>query len=237
MTLRMSRQDGLGAPAGAVLDRPALPRRDARQAGDPITAVLRHVPQSEAAELAAVLVDAGINCIKLPLSDPSALANIETMARICGDRAVIAAGSVLTTADVERTARAGARRVLSPATDGAVIAHAGKLGLETCPCAQTVTEALAAHKAGASALGLFPASAAGPQTLAAIRALLPAGFPIHAFGGITPADFPAWLAAGVTGFGLEGTLYKPGDRSQTVHLRARILLTAAQNALDEMDGG
>ena len=50
----------------------------------------------------------------------------------------------------------------------------------------------------------------GRDGLDALRAVLPAGTPVYAVGGVGPADFAAWRAAGADGFGLGSSLFQPG---------------------------
>jgi len=76
-------------------------------------------------------------------------------------------------------------------------------------------------RAGADALKLFPAEAAPPSVLKAMRAVLPADVPILPVGGITPEVMAGYVAAGAAGFGLGSALYRPGDDPSTVARKAR----------------
>ena len=82
--------------------------------------------------------------------------------------------------------------------------------------------------AGADGLKLFPAEAASPKVLAALRAVLPSTMPVLPVGGIDAAAIPAWLKAGARGFGIGSALYKPGLDRAAVAARARALMDALQ---------
>ena len=74
---------------------------------------------------------------------------------------------------------------------------------------------------------MFPAEGASPAYLKAQCAVLPAGLPIFAVGGITTANLPAWMAAGARGAGIGSALYAPGlAGAAEVGARARAFVAA-----------
>ena len=176
----------------------------------PLVAILRGLRPDEALDIAAVLHDAGFRCLEVPLNSPEPLESIWRISEAFGDRLLVGAGTVLTVADVEAVAQAGGRLIVSPNTDTAVIAAAKARGLVSLPGMFTPSEAFAALAAGADGLKLFPAEAASPTVLKAMKAVLPADKPVFVVGGVTPEAMAPWRAAGAQGFGLGSALYKPG---------------------------
>lgn len=176
----------------------------------PLIAILRGVQPDEVEPIGDALVEAGFTLIEVPLNSPRPFDSIARLVRRCGDRALVGAGTVLSTDDVARLADAGGRMAISPNTNTAVIAASVSAGMNALPGYFTPSEAFAAIDAGASAIKLFPAEAASPGVLKAQRAVLPKNIPVLAVGGITPAGMAPWRAAGVGGFGLGSALYKPG---------------------------
>jgi 2-dehydro-3-deoxyphosphogalactonate aldolase len=73
---------------------------------------------------------------------------------------------------------------------------------------------------------LFPAEAASPAMVKALKAVLPPEIPVLPVGGIDEARMQPYLAAGAAGFGLGGALYNPGMRADDVHARAAQLIAA-----------
>ena len=132
-----------------------------------IVAILRGVTPDTVIEVAECLVQSGIKTIEVPLNSPNALESIRLLQQGFGDRAVIGAGTVLTVEQVEAVAQTGARLVLSPNMDVAVIERTRALGLTSIPGVATATEAFRALQAGANALKLFPADVLGVGTLKA----------------------------------------------------------------------
>jgi 2-dehydro-3-deoxyphosphogluconate aldolase/(4S)-4-hydroxy-2-oxoglutarate aldolase len=74
-------------------------------------------------------------------------------------------------------------------------------GVAMYPGALTPTEILSAHRSGAAAVKLFPASAMSPGYLKDVRGPFP-GIPVIPTGGVGVEDIPSWLAAGAAAVGL-----------------------------------
>jgi len=197
-----------------------LSRFDAAFAICPLIAILRGVTPDEVVPVGEALIAAGFTLIEVPLNSPDAIESIARLVAAAGDRAVVGAGTVLTEADVGAVAGAGGALVISPNANLEVIAATAARGLVSLPGIATPTEAFAALGAGATALKLFPAEAASPAVLKAMRAVLPTSVPILPVGGIAPDNLRPWREAGAAGFGLGSSLYKPGFDPAEVGNRA-----------------
>lgn len=191
-----------------------------------LIAILRGITPAEVLDHATALLDAGIEAIEVPLNSPEPWDSIARLLDRYGAQARIGAGTVLTVAQVQRLAGMGARLVVSPDCNPAVIAATRAAGMESWPGVMTPTECLSAIAAGATGLKLFPASIIGPGGLAAIRAVLPPALPVYAVGGAGPDDFAAWRAAGAAGFGLGSALYRPGQTPQQTATAAAAVVAA-----------
>jgi 2-dehydro-3-deoxyphosphogalactonate aldolase len=130
-------------------------------------------------------------------------------------------------AEVDAVHAAGARLVVMPHADAALVARAKSLGIIAVPGFFTPSEAFAMIAAGADGLKLFPAEAASPKVLRSLRAVLPPRIPVLPVGGIDAEGIGAWRAAGAAGFGIGSALYKPGMTAAEVALRAHALAAAA----------
>lgn len=203
-----------------------LARFDAAFAACPLIAILRGVTPDEVVPIGEALIDAGFTLIEVPLNSPDPIESIGRLASAAGDRAMIGAGTVLCEADVAAVAGAGGTLIISPNANPVVIAAAASSGLISLPGIATPTEAFAALDAGATALKLFPAEAASPAVLKAMRAVLPKGARVLPVGGIAPDNMAPWRNAGAAGFGLGSALYQPGFTAAQVGERAAAFVSA-----------
>jgi 2-dehydro-3-deoxyphosphogalactonate aldolase len=199
---------------------------DAAFASCPLIAILRGVRPDEVVAIGEELVAAGFTLIEVPMNSPDPLDSVARLVAALGDRAMIGAGTVLTVDQVAAMRDAGGRMVISPNTNIDVIRASAAAGLVSLPGIATPSEALAALDAGATALKLFPAEAASPTILKAMRAILPSGLRILPVGGIVPEGMAPWRQAGAAGFGLGSALYKPGMTADEVGARARAFVAA-----------
>lgn len=192
----------------------------------PLVAILRGLTPEEAVGVGEALLDAGFTCLEVPLNSPRPLESIRLLREALGDRAVVGAGTVLTPEAVRDVVAAKGQIIISPNADADVIRETVGVGALSMPGVFTATEAFAALKAGAQVLKLFPSEIAGPAGLKALRAVLPSDQRLYAVGGVTPDNLNSWRAAGASGFGIGGALFKPGMTAADVGERARAFVTA-----------
>jgi len=171
-------------------------------------------------------VASGFALIEVPLNSPEPMQSIAILSKAFGDRALIGAGTVMTTDQSSAVKAAGGRLIVSPHCDPALIAEAKAQGHACIPGVATPSEAFAALRAGADALKAFPAEALGPAVIKAWLAVLPPGTRILPVGGIGEGNMAAYWAAGARGFGLGSSLYKPGDTVESVRAKAQQAMAA-----------
>ncbi|MGO2253962.1 MAG: 2-dehydro-3-deoxy-6-phosphogalactonate aldolase, partial [Raoultella ornithinolytica] len=176
-----------------------------------LVAILRGIGPQEAAEHIEMLIDAGFRYIEIPLNSPEWQRSIPQMVAQFGARAVIGAGTVLNVGQVDILAQAGAKLIVTPNTQPAVIRRAVEQGMLVCAGCATATEAFSALEAGAQWLKIFPSSSFGPDYIRALKAVLPPDVPVLAVGGVTPENLATWVQAGCSGAGLGSDLYRPGQ--------------------------
>ena len=198
-----------------------------------LVAILRGLTPERAPEVGAALVGAGFRTIEVPLNSPEPFETIKLLSRQHGASCLIGAGTVITTADVDRVHAAGGRLVVSPNCDGDVIRHALGLGLRVLPGIATATEAFNAVRHGATELKLFPASTYGVGHLKALKSVLPKNVKIYPVGGIGSQDIATWLASGADGFGFGGELFKPAYTLAELTKRSQELHEALRAAMDK----
>lgn len=196
----------------------------------PLVAILRGLTPEEALPVGEALVDAGFTILEVPLNSPRPLDSIAALSSALAGRAIVGAGTVLTTTAAEEVIAAGGQIVVMPHADTAVIARAKELGAACVPGIATPTEAFAALAAGADALKIFPAELVAPKVVKAMLAVLPKGTKLLPVGGITPETMGPYRLAGAAGFGLGSALYAPGTSAEEVGRRARTFIAALGGA-------
>ncbi|KGE00937.1 2-dehydro-3-deoxy-6-phosphogalactonate aldolase [Rhizobium sp. YS-1r] len=191
-----------------------------------LVAILRGIKPEEAESIGEVLIEAGWRIIEVPLNSPEPLKSIERLVKRFGDKALIGAGTVLTPTQVTDVAATGAKVIISPNANPAVIKASRAAGMVSLPGVATPTEAFAAIEAGATGIKAFPAEAIPPLIIKAWKAVLPKEIPVLAVGGVTPENMPAYVQAGAAGFGIGSSLYKPGTDIASVAEKARKFIEA-----------
>jgi len=197
-----------------------------------IIAILRGITPPEAINVCRTLVTAGISLIEVPFNSPEPLKSIAAAARALAGEAEIGCGTALSVEDVEATAAAGGRFVVSPDTNEEVIRRTRALGMTSYPGVFTPTDAFRAIRAGATGLKFFPAEVLGPKGIRAMKAVLPKDLPLFAVGGANPDNFREYFDAGCAGFGLGSYIFKPGMDLGEIDRRARAAVAAYDERQD-----
>lgn len=186
---------------------------DAIRAGH-LVAILRATSTERLVAGATVLVEEGVTTLELPLTSPDALDAIVRIAASAPAGVFVGAGTVRTVADARAAIDAGARFLVAPALDPAVVEHGVAAGVAVLPGVMTPTEIETARAAGAAIVKLFPAATLGPDYLAHLRVPFP-DLEVVPTAGIGLADAPGWLAAGAVAVGvgspLTGHFLEDGD--------------------------
>lgn len=148
---------------------------------------------ADAVPLARALVVGGIRVLEVTLRTPAALESIRAIAAEVPD-AILGAGTVVTPADLDAAAKAGAVFAVSPGASPDLLRAGREAAIPLLPGVMTPSDVINALAAGYTAMKLFPAAQAGG--LGMLKALS-GPFPQVRFcptGSIDPASAPAFLA-------------------------------------------
>jgi 2-dehydro-3-deoxyphosphogluconate aldolase/(4S)-4-hydroxy-2-oxoglutarate aldolase len=174
---------------------------------------------ASALEGARAAIRGGLRLIETTLTTPGALDVIRTLAAEGG--CVSGAGTVLTIEDARAVAAAGARFAMSPVFDAAVVAELHRLGVLAIPGTGTATEILAAHRAGARLVKVFPSGPlGGPDFLRKVRGPLP-HIPLVPTSGPTAETIADYVDAGAVAVGVGGEVLADGFDAVRVEQAAR----------------
>lgn len=204
-----------------------------------VIAIVRGMHPDQMAPLARALERGGIRMMEITFNQnaPETFQNtvnaIRTLSQNMRDMA-IGAGTVMTLEQLHMAADAGARYIISPDVNPALIAETKRLGLTSLPGAMSPTEIVTAWNAGADAVKVFPIGDLGVGYLKAIRAPL-SHIPLIAVGGVNERNCADFLRAGAIGVGVGGQLVNrewidAGEFYKIASLAGKIA-QAAQNAV------
>ena len=173
-----------------------------------VSAILRTDDTEVARHAMRATVDGGFRLVEFTLTTPGA---IDLIAEFAAEAdLVVGAGTVLTVEQARQTVTAGARFIVSPVFNPAVVTQANELGAVSIPGTFTPTEMLAAQQAGADLLKLFPLPGMGPEYIASVLGPLPF-LRLFPTCGVTPRNFLDFLRAGAFGVGFTNHLFVDED--------------------------
>lgn len=172
------------------------------------SAIIRTNETRLAHEAMAAVVRGGFRIVEFTLTTPGALELIKEFSS--NQDLLVGAGTVLTPRQGEDAVKAGARFLVSPVVDPVVISKARDLDVVSIPGTFTPNEMMAADRAGADIVKLFPAPANVTRYVTQIRGPLP-HLKIFPTAGVDEENFEAVLAAGAFGVGFVSSLFRPDD--------------------------
>ncbi len=118
-----------------------------------------------------------------------------------------------------------------PHLDMELVAWSALVGVPAIPGCATPTEVLAAWRAEAAAIKVFPASSLGPGFVRELRGPFP-DIPLIPTGGVTLESVGAWIAAGAIGVGMGGWLLGDGAPAGVRDRAAKVVAAIAAARAD-----
>ncbi len=192
-----------------------------------VVAVIRMKDAAGLASVAAALRRGGVRALEVTMTVPGAVEIIREMTRTKEPGTLIGAGTVLDAGTAGDVIAAGADFVVSPVFDRDTVETCREAGTVVAPGAFTPTEIVAAWRAGADIVKVFPATSLGPQFIRDLRGPLPQ-VRLMPTGGVTVENARDFLAAGAACVGLGTALVdakavEAGDWA-AIEVRARRLM-------------
>ncbi len=187
-----------------------------------LVAVIRADRPEDALFAARAMAEAGVRGIEITF--------IRDAAHELPGSVVVGAGTVMGAAQAREALDAGARFLVSPIMYPRLVELGHAAGALVAIGGLTPTEIVAAHRAGADWVKVFPGeSLGGPAYIKHLRGPLP-DIPLMVTGGVTRENAAAYLAAGAQSVGLGSdlaprNLVRAGDVAGLV-AHARAVVTA-----------
>ncbi|MCL4521040.1 MAG: bifunctional 4-hydroxy-2-oxoglutarate aldolase/2-dehydro-3-deoxy-phosphogluconate aldolase [Firmicutes bacterium] len=170
-----------------------------------VIAILRRMPAEAILSIAESLVAGGVQAIEITFGSEGTAAAISAVKHRLGARALVGAGTVMSTLQVDTAMEAGAEFLLSPHFDSRLVKYAQDKGIVFIPGVTTPSEIARAVATGCSLLKLFPAGSLGPGYLKDLKGpfrevdFIPTG-------GIGKENGASFFQAGALALGMGGLL-------------------------------
>jgi 2-dehydro-3-deoxyphosphogluconate aldolase/(4S)-4-hydroxy-2-oxoglutarate aldolase len=158
-----------------------------------IVPVIKIDDAEKAVALARALIAGGIPCAEITFRTAEGEEAIRRIARAVPE-ILLGAGTVLSTGQVDRAIDAGARFIVSPGFNPAVVAHCTARGIPITPGCSTPSDIERAIEAGLEVVKLFPAEQSGGlEYIKAVAAPYP-NIKFMPTGGINAGNIATYIA-------------------------------------------
>ena len=204
-----------------------------------LVAVVRSQSAEEALRLAHAAAEAGIKFVEITFSVPGALDVMGELAR--EKRVHVGAGTVLAPQQAERAINAGAEFVVSPSLELNLVDICHGANVACVPGAATPTEIIAARRAHADLVKIFPADLVGGHYFVKqMRGPFP-DIRYMVSGGVSLKNVQEYVRAGVTGICLgsaylESLLKEKGKKRFVTEMQKFVKLVAGAQEIKSSSG-
>jgi 2-dehydro-3-deoxyphosphogluconate aldolase/(4S)-4-hydroxy-2-oxoglutarate aldolase len=181
----------------------------AELARERLVAIIRAGHQVDIDAVANLLLEGGIHWIEVTLTTPGATEAIGALQARRSDGLRVGAGTVLSGEAATAAVAAGVDFVVSPTVEPDVVGIAHEAGHAAFIGGLTPTEILAAWRAGADVVKVFPGRVATPGYFSDLRGPLP-HVPLMPTGNVDLDTAPAYFSAGAIAVGVGKALLNPG---------------------------
>jgi 2-dehydro-3-deoxyphosphogluconate aldolase/(4S)-4-hydroxy-2-oxoglutarate aldolase len=173
-----------------------------------VLAVIRGPSPELTVQMVGALLAGGVSGIEITYSTPNAEEVVRTLVQKFGDDILIGMGTLTKPEQAQCAKDAGAKFLVSPVCEPALVKSMVASGLPTMAGAFTPTEVLQAYNLGVDVVKIFPGSVGGPAYVKALKGPFPY-IPMMPTGGVSASNVADWFAAGVIAVGAGSELCPP----------------------------
>ena len=170
-----------------------------------VVAVVRLNEGDDALSIVEAIYAGGITSMEITMTTPNAFKIIEMLTNNYGNKLLVGVGSVLNKEMAQDAISAGAKYVVSPIFDSAIIDVSHKYNIPAIPGCFTPTEIYQAHESGADIIKVFPADVTGMKFFKAVKAPIPC-LKLMPTGGVSLTNANEWIKAGACAVGIGSAL-------------------------------
>jgi 2-dehydro-3-deoxyphosphogluconate aldolase/(4S)-4-hydroxy-2-oxoglutarate aldolase len=164
---------------------------------NPFLGIARGLPPEQAAACAECCTRSKLKFIEVPLNTEKAAAALKNLCEE-GEKKelLVGAGTIITEQDLQTALDCGAKFIVTPGTNPAVVKICVQKNIPCIPGALTPTEIMQAYMLGATAVKVFPISSlGGSQYIKELRGPFKK-IPLLACGGVKPENVQDFFKAG-----------------------------------------
>lgn len=173
-----------------------------------VVVVVRTASAAGMSSLAEALIRGGVKHMEITTTVPAALDCIASLQAEVGDRIHVGAGTVLDVRTAKDAIHAGARFIVSPVIDPAIVDAAKAQGVPVIPGCMTPTEILTALRLDVDCIKLFPGRVATPGFFADMRGPFP-NARLMPTGNVDLTTMPQYLRSGAVAVGVGKAIVDP----------------------------
>lgn len=173
-----------------------------------LLAVIRGPSPETTVKMVEALIAGGVTGIEITYSTPNAEAVVKQLDSRYGSKILLGMGTLTNPEQATCAKAAGARFLVSPICEPALVKAMVESGLLTMAGALTPSEVFQAYSLGTDVVKIFPGSLTGPSYIKALKGPFPY-IPMMPTGGVSAANAADWFAAGVAAVGAGSELCPP----------------------------
>src|SRR5512141_1153762 len=157
-----------------------------------VLAVIRGPSAELTVKMVEALKEGGVTGIEITYSTPNAEEVVRTLANQFGDEILLGMGTLTKVEQANCARDAGAKFLVSPVCEPALVRSMTATGLLTMAGAMTPTEVLQAYNLGTDVVKIFPGSLGGPAYVKALKGPFPY-IPMMPTGGVSSTHVGDWV--------------------------------------------
>jgi 2-dehydro-3-deoxyphosphogluconate aldolase / (4S)-4-hydroxy-2-oxoglutarate aldolase len=173
-----------------------------------LVAVIRGPSPALTVSMVDALIAGGVYGIEITYSTPDAEGVVRTLDQRFGDQIVLGMGTLTLPEQAQSAKDAGAKFLVSPICEPALVKGMVASGLVTMAGALTPTEVFQAYSLGVDVIKIFPGSLGGPAYIKALKGPFPY-IPMMPTGGVNAGNMAEWFKTGVVAVGAGSELCPP----------------------------
>ena len=172
-----------------------------------LIAIIRLDDSTHTIPVLEAIYEGGMRTIEITVTTPKALEAVEYFAKKGPNDLLLGVGSVVNKETAKKSIDAGAKYIVTPATQKGVILEAHQYNVPVVSGAFTPTEVIEAYQLGCGLIKIFPAEFLGAKYIKALKAPMPY-VNLAPTGGISIDNMYDWFDNGASVLGIGSSMLK-----------------------------